>query len=138
MPKKIHPKVEGIVSALYMEGLTSRVIVQSLKILGHVISKRSVSNIVNNVGMLRKNQAQGLPPPIIKVRKRKVTTAMMRKVKTMASKKNPYQRNLVHVSQDTIRRILHQLALVKRRKYRVHRLLLPLQANSRDYVQVIL
>lgn len=100
---------------------------QRLKFLGQVLSQRSVSNIINTFGILRKNQTQGLPLPIIKFRKLEVTHAVMRKVKIVTSRKNTFsQRNMVgrvHVSQDTIRRSLKNFDLVERKKYRLHRFL---------------
>ncbi|OXA41641.1 hypothetical protein Fcan01_23809 [Folsomia candida] len=111
------PEVEGTVKTLSGEILTSRVVVQRLKILGG-----QCPILLITLAFYEKIQHRGLPPPIVKVRKRKVITAMVRKVKIMTSKKNPHPKrdmaSRVNVSKYTVSPILKRFDLVKRNKHR--------------------
>jgi hypothetical protein len=64
MPKKIDPKVEGIVFGLSESVLGQRSIVRYLK--GQIIkfSLSAVHNIVKNIGKQRVVKSKGLPSPV--------------------------------------------------------------------------
>jgi len=64
MPKKIDPKVEGQVIEVSKAGSSQRSIVDTLRRDNIVISQRTVSHIINNVGKRRVLKAKGQLSPI--------------------------------------------------------------------------
>ena len=89
MPKKIDPKVEGIIIGLSTAGLTHRSILGQLKILGFTVSQTFISRVLNNTGKRRQAKTQGLPSPVKVQPPKVVTPAIIRKIKAMTSRENP-------------------------------------------------
>ena len=126
MGKKTDIKVEALIKYLSKEGLSSRVIVQRLKGQNISVSKSTVNNVLNNVGIWRQAKLAGLPSPKKRRPMKVATPQVVAKVRFLTSKRNPPSWNQMSrklkVSPRTIQRIIQRLNKEKRKKAKVHRL----------------
>ena len=127
MPKLIPPEVDIDVRRLYKEGYTYEQIRQKLEGEGTIISKSSISYIINNVGIRR--QAAKIKKDIPKFTRRRLkrTPALIKEVASMVTKENPESYRSIKskkdIGLDTICKIIHEdLKLETRKKTKVHRL----------------
>ena len=127
MPKKFGPEVDLLVKTLSESGFTDKEIIDGLLTRGITISRRTISNIKNQIGKQRQALAENREIPAI-VRAPKVRTKQtIAKIKKMVVKEDPESyRNIQKrypMSLKTINRVIHEdLNLGKRTKSRVHRL----------------
>jgi len=127
MPKLISIETECDVKRLSKEGYSCSQIKEKLSRENINISEKSVYNIIKNKGIKRNALSKGLPKPKNKYPKFKRTPAMIAKVKSLVTKKNPatYRsiRNEFDIQLGTICNIIHKdLNLNTRRKTKVHKL----------------
>jgi len=126
MPKKIDPKVEGQVIGLSKAGSSQRSIVDTLRRDNIVISQRTVSRIINNVGNRRVLKAKGQPSPIKRQPCKVVTPRIVKRIDLLTQKENPpSQREIAHlvkVSQASVNAVIKKLGKRLARKTRVHKL----------------
>ena len=125
MPKIIDSVTEGRVLALAALNYSQSVIVKQLKSENIIISRSSVSNIINQNGIRRSGAIYGNENRHRCRPKR--TPEIVRKVRNMVNKDPvPSQYTMaskVEVSTRTIRRIIYdELNLTKKRKKQVHSL----------------
>src|SRR5271156_4542171 len=103
MPKKTDPKVEGLVLGLSEGGIVARLTRDSI-----ILSRQTVSNIVNCKGKRRQAKPHGLQSPAIYQPPKVVLKAIQKKIALLTMRENPpTQRELackLKVSQSTINR----------------------------------
>lgn len=133
MPKKLDPKVEGMIIAFSKDKLSSREIETRLRDQKITVSYRTVLRVIKNIGKRRQAKAVGLPSPV-KVQPVKVMNSkFLKKVKIMISKENPPSQfemaRKLKASRRTVQRAIRRLGQQKRKKTRVHRLLPRHKAN---------
>jgi len=120
MPKKIDPKVEGLVLGLSEAGMSVRKIESELKKLGIVISKDAVHRIIRNIGKHREAKSQGLPAYKRKYPRPKWTTEVVNKIRKWTAMENPLSlRSMAakaKISVRTVRRIIESFNFKVRKK----------------------
>lgn len=125
MPKTINPECEPLVKAFSKDGLSIRAIKKKLQLSGFSISKSTVANIINNVGVFRQSSLLGQNTPSKSYPFRLRTPELVKKVCQLTNKENPEsQRNIAKlcgVSQTTINKVIKvDPKKVTRRKTKLH------------------
>ena len=127
MPKFIDNNTEVDIRRLSKEGYTQNQIVKKLKEENNIVSRSSVSRILNNVGIRRIAISEGKEKPKFRRPPIKRTPGTIKKVKAMVTKENPESYRSIHKSTGLTHPIInkiihHDLKLQTRKKSKVHRL----------------
>jgi len=127
MPKLLPSGAEERIHTLSSIGMSSRDIVQTLKEQNMDVSQRSVSNVVNNKGIMREAMVNGQQKPKYRRPVKIRTPENIRKVHKMASQCNPpslkYMARKIGTSDTTNGKMIHDdNQMVTRIKRKVHKL----------------
>lgn len=127
MPKFFSTEVENDVKRLSKENYTKTAIKNKLKEEDIDISVKTITRMLQNVGIRRRALSRKKPVPKFKRRPIKRTPAMVNKIRQMAEKENPasyrHIQSKTSLSLPTIHKVIHtDLNNLSRKKTKVHRL----------------
>src|SRR5579875_3886036 len=89
MPKILGYEVECLIKHFYNGGFSHRKIADKLKGSGFVVSRTSVSRVLNNVGKKRQQKSAGLSSPTKVQPSLKLNPPVLKKINCLISRENP-------------------------------------------------
>jgi ribosomal protein S25 len=127
MPKILAPGVEELILLLSKDIKSHTMIMKKLADAEHKVSERTIFNVINRIGDMRKSRDSGTEIQKRKNRRNVRSDALIKKIAKELDKPNPISQNSMakkyNMCQSMVNLIIHEdLEMHTRIKYKAHRL----------------